>query len=96
MHNFSEDYKNLRALSKDELRKLGFIHKPPEEAENGGQPSRPEGSEPDFKKQKLSKPEFDEFMGDIWNSSFDGKAQEGEEYDRWIQRQKQSSKFSPY
>ena len=90
------DLKKLfQDVSKDELRKLGFIQKPPEEADNGGSSSRPEG-EPDFKKQKMSKPAFDDLLDDLWKASFDGKAQEGEEYDQWIQKSWKSNKFSPY
>ena len=88
--------KLLKECSKEKLHKLGYIRKPPAEDGNESQQSSPEGSEPDFKKQKMSIPEFEDLLGDMWNTNSDGKAQEGEEYDLWVQKQQKCTKFSPY
>ena len=62
--------KLLQECSDDKLRKLGYVAL---EAEHGDEPSKPEGSQPEYKKQKMSKPDFDDLMADSWNVDHDGK-----------------------
>ena len=83
----------LKDCSENELRKLGYIALGDESRD---EQNEQEGSQPDFKKQKLSKPDFDDLMADSWNACYDGKPQKGEEYDLWSSKFQKNNKFTLY
>ena len=88
--------KMLKKCSQERLCKLGLSKVPVEEG-NGSQPSSPGEGEPEFKKQKMSVPDFEIFMAEMWKERWqEDKPQEGDEYDQFVKKQQKCSKFSPY